>query len=149
MNAYKRVGFKKTFIANRGANNTLRRSLCKEIVERVHQAGGAARILPGRCQVRINEEMTVGIVVGRSYRREPWRCCFHSLRKPDLLIVARISEVSPKVQDYFVLPYIVLPSQSWLRLSGKHYQRLESYRVTSLTPFYQLCARVPLDRTLQ
>lgn len=145
--AYRRIGFNRAYIANRSTNLDLRKAICEEITKKVRQLGGAVRALPG-CQLRVNEELRVTVVVGRSTSsrgHNNWRFGYRSKAKPDILIVARIAAGDSCVMDYFVLPFIFLPRGSWLTVSGVNYLRLESFRLNSLEPFYDLCARTSLD----
>jgi DNA invertase Pin-like site-specific DNA recombinase len=147
-NAYRRIGFIRTFTTHRGPNLDLRKAICKEITKNICQLGGTVQALPGSCQLRVNGELTVTVVVGRSPSSSGynnWRFGYRTKRKPDILVVARIGTCGSRVQDYFVLPYIFLPQGSWFTLSGVNYRRLESFRSISLEPFYNLCARTPLD----
>src|SRR3989344_2753942 len=147
-NAYRCVGFKRAYIANRTNNLKLRKVICKNITERVRQLGGTVCELRG-CQLRINEELSVAVVVCRSppsRRCNPWRFGYRSQRKPDILIVARIDgDGRSCVKDFFVLPFIFLPHGSWLTVSGINYQRLERFHAATLSAFCELCARKQLE----
>jgi hypothetical protein len=92
--------------------------------------------------------LRVTVVVGRSTSargHNNWRFGYRSKAKPDILIVARIGDGCAHVQDYFILPFIFLPRGSWLTVSGVNYLRLERFRLGTLEPFYDLCARTQLD----
>jgi hypothetical protein len=150
-NAYARIGFRTPFIGNRGPNLKLRKIICTNITKHVYELGGTVRRLHGSCQLRVNEELTVTVVVGRSVSsrgHNNWRFGYRAQRKPDILIVARIGTDDASVQDYFILPFVFLPRGSWLTVSGINYQRLEPFRSVTLQPFYELCARARLTASL-
>ena len=150
-NAFRLVGFTSARIANRENLRNLRTAICKDIVSRISRFGGTVEMPPGcNCQLRVNDELNVTVVLGRtspsnaSRKQNQWRFGYRSRRKPDILLVARVDQGSSSVRDYFVLPFAFLPAGSWLTVSGTNYQRLESFRSSSLAPFYALCARRPL-----
>jgi hypothetical protein len=149
-NAFGRVGFTTDRTRDRQRGQNLRKSICEEIATHVPAHGGFVRMISRSCQMRINEEFTVTVVLGRtspsqqSHGQNQWRFGYRSQRKPDILIVARIDPGSSCTRDYFVLPFSFLPGGSWLTVSGINYLRLEGFRSDSLAPFYELCARIPL-----
>ena len=150
-NAFRRVGFTTHRMRDRERGQNLRHAICDGIAARVPEVGGCVRMLSRSCQMRINEEFTVAVVLGRaapcqvSRGQNQWRFGYRSQAKPDILIVARIDPGSSCARDYFVLPFSFLPGGSWLTVSGINYLRLEGFRSISLTPFYELCARKPLE----
>ena len=116
------------------------------------RAGGTVEGRPGNnYQLRINGELNVTVVIGRtspagaSRNQNQWRFGYRSRHKPDLLVVARVDHGSSVVRDYFVLPFIYLPPGTWLTVSGLNYTRLEAFHSNTLAPFYDLCARQPLQ----
>jgi len=156
LNAYRRVGFTTAFTATRTTLRAIRKAVCVDLVSGIRRAGGTVDVPPGwSCQLLVNGELKVSIVVGRTSlshvasNQNQWRFGYRSLRKPDILIVARIDQGSSEVRDYFVLPFVFLPAGSWLTVSGINYERLERFRSPSLDPFYALCARRSLGQLSQ
>jgi DNA invertase Pin-like site-specific DNA recombinase len=141
-NAFRQVGFTTHRMRDRERGHILRRAICEDISARVPEFGGCVRMLSRGCQMRINEEFTVTVVLGRTTPwqvargQNQWRFGYRSQRKPDILIVARIDPGSSCARDYFVLPFSFLPGGSWLTVSGINYLRLEGFRSVSLKPFY-------------
>lgn len=145
--AYRRVGYQSPLVASREYSRNLRKLLCDLICEGITQVGGTARALSKSCQLRLNEELTVTVVLGRSapssrsLGQNQWRFGYRSHKKPDFLIVARVDEGSEAPRDYFVLPFGFLPHGAWVTTSGVNYKRLEGFRADTLASFYALCAR--------
>jgi DNA invertase Pin-like site-specific DNA recombinase len=151
VNAFRRVGFTSARIATLETLRSIRKAICNEIASHVPQVGGTVEKSAGyNSQLRINGELNVTIVVGRTSpgnearKQNAWQFGYRSLRKPDLLIVARVDQGSFCIRDYYVIPYMFLPAGTLLTISGVNYQRLEAFRSQSLAPFYALCARTPL-----
>jgi DNA invertase Pin-like site-specific DNA recombinase len=145
--AYRSIGFRTHFIDNRLNNMELRRKVCTQIISGVEGWGGAVR-RRRNCRLRINDELTASVVVGRqapSSSHNRWRFGYRSVRKPDLLIVARVEPGSQEPIDYYVLPYMLLPRGAWLTVSGINYNRLERFRYQTLDAFYPLCGRQPVE----
>jgi DNA invertase Pin-like site-specific DNA recombinase len=156
MNAFCRVGFTSALSANREHLRNLRKTLCRDIAAHIPQLGGTVTLPPGiNGQLRVNGELNVTVVLGRTtpgnaFRKQnQWRFGYRSQRKPDILIVARVELGGSSVRDYYVLPFLFLPTGSWLTVSGINYLRLEPFRSVSLAPFYELCARKTLDHSAQ
>ena len=113
----------------------IRKAVCRTIASRVPQLGGTVGVPPGwSCHLRVNGALSVSVVVGRASPasiargQNQWRFGYRSQRKPDILIVARIDAGSTDVRDYFVLPFLFLPADAWLTVSGRNYRRLEGFR---------------------
>jgi DNA invertase Pin-like site-specific DNA recombinase len=152
VNAFHRVGYSTARISNRENLYKIRQTICREIVAGIPAFGGTVNKPPGRnCQLQVNGELNVTVVVGRTSpgshvrKQNYWRFGYRSQQKPDILLVARVEQGSSSVLDYYVLPFIFLPGGSWLSISGKSYRRLEGFRSRSLVPFFKLCARQPLQ----
>lgn len=151
-NAFHRVGYTNSVVEARQASVELRRSICADILMNVTWLGRSARFISKRqCQLSINEEITATVVLGRtapvnqSAGYNQWRFGYRSQHKPDFLVVARVDPGALHVRDYFVLPFLFLPPGSWVTVSGKNYLRLEQFRISTLEPFYEICARVQLE----
>lgn len=148
--AYKKVGY--TGRRNRLTNIEIRNELRQRIANGVIERGGSARILPKIRQMRINSEFTVAVGIGRTKNSSPsgsneWQFGYRSIKKPDLLVLARVDSVGNSIRDYFVLPYVYLPHGAWLTISGKNYERLQNFRTDTLDPFLDLCGRSQVEVT--
>jgi hypothetical protein len=103
--------------------------------------------MPRNCQLLINGELTVNVLVSRPVTRGPgrWRFGHFSRQKPDILLVARVDKRSDSIIDYFVLPFLFVPHGSWVTVSGFGSSRLDDFRSDTLMPFYRLCARQQME----
>jgi DNA invertase Pin-like site-specific DNA recombinase len=149
--AFRLVGFTTDRLANKHALKEVRHRLCELITTKITRRGGTVKALTGyTCQLLINEELNVLIVVGRAAPssvargQNSWRFGYRCRKKPDLLIVARLEQGCYLIRDFYVLPFIFFPHGSWLTVSGINYQRLEPFRADSLEPLFDLCARTRL-----
>jgi DNA invertase Pin-like site-specific DNA recombinase len=149
LDAFHRIGFGGSRFATRARLKKVRVKITEEIIENISKVG---RVEMAKTDLKlfINGEFSAMVAVGResptaSKRTQyQWKFSYQTQQKPDFLIVARVDTESLSVRDYFILPFIFLPSGSWVTVSGGNYARFESYRSATLTPFYELCAREPL-----
>jgi hypothetical protein len=143
--AFKLVGFRNR--ENIGNNADLRKAIIKDVVEQVTERGGCVETSPWNKQLIINGELKVNIFISRLKSTGPriWQFGYVSQSKPDILIGARIAERGGPIVDYFILPFMLLPHGSWVTTSLSSGLRLERFRSATLTPFYDLCARMPLE----
>jgi hypothetical protein len=142
--AYHRVGYgRRDDIRKNGAT---RKAIMKDVGAHVARLGGTVKALPRNCQLLINGELTVNILVSRPVPKGPgrWRFGHLSRQKPDILLVARVDKRSDSIKDYFVLPFLFMPHGSWVTVSGFGTSRLDGFRSDTLMPFYHLCARQEL-----
>jgi hypothetical protein len=147
-NAFRLVGFTTHRLANRESLKNIRTGLCTMIAAEVARRGGTVRRLTGyNCQLRLNEELNVLVVIGRTApsaaarNQNQWRFGYRCRQKPDLLVVARVDPDSSTVRDFYLLPFLFFPHGSWLTVSGLNYRRLEPFRSLTLDPLFELCAR--------
>jgi DNA invertase Pin-like site-specific DNA recombinase len=143
--AYHRVGYGRRDDIRKNA--ALRKTIMRDIVTQVSRLGGTVKAMPRNCQLLINGELTINVLISRPVTRGPgrWRFGHLSRKKPDILLVARVDKWSDSIMDYFVLPFLFLPHRSWVTVSGFGTSRLDGFRSDTLMPFYCLCARRPLD----
>jgi hypothetical protein len=119
-----------------------------EIAAEVARRGGTTRMLERHSHLRINEEVTVTVCIGRTRPARPrsrWRFDYKSRKRADILVIARIDDATDTIQDYVVLPLSFLLHGNLLMISGRSYARFSDFTSKSLTPFYQLCGRIPLE----
>lgn len=144
-NALSRIGYPPS--KNTGFNLNLRKSVCDTICKEVVRSGGTATRLEGSCQLQINNELVVSVVVGRSHvnqRQNLWQFGYRSRRRPDILVVIRM-DARGAIIDYYLLPYTFLARGAWLTASGRNYARLEPFRTTNLEPLVELLSRVLME----
>jgi DNA invertase Pin-like site-specific DNA recombinase len=143
--AYHRVGYARRDYLRKNA--AMRKTIMKDITEYVARLGGSVKTMPRNCQLVINGELTVNVLVSRPVTRGygRWRFGHLSRQKPDILLVARLDKGSDSIMDYFVLPFLFVPHGSWVTVSRFGNSRLDRFRSGTLMPFYQLCARQQLD----
>lgn len=147
MDAYSLIGFNSKTIALRQTNLELRKSAFENICEGIIEEGGCARKLSRGFQVRVNEELTVAVVLActcpsnQQRRQNQWQFGYRTQRKPDILVVVRADTGRTSIRDYFILPFAFLPHGAWLTISGRNYRRLEHFRSETLPPLYKLCGR--------
>ncbi|MHB8267450.1 recombinase family protein [Bradyrhizobium sp.] len=143
--AYHRVGYGRRDDIRKNA--AMRKSIMKDVAEQVARQGGSAKALPRNCQLLINGELTVNVLVSRPVPKGPgrWRFGHLSRQKPDILLVARVDKWSDSIKDYFVLPFLFMPHGSWVTVSGFGSSRLDRFRSDTLVPFYRLCTRRQLE----
>jgi DNA invertase Pin-like site-specific DNA recombinase len=142
--AYHRIGYARRDDIRKNA--AMRKAIMKDVAERVARSGGTVKAMPRNCQLLINGELTVNVLVSRPVPRGPgrWRFGHLSLQKPDILLVARVDRRSDSIKDYFVLPFLFIPYGSWVTVSGFGASRLDGFRSDTLMPFHRLCARQQL-----
>jgi hypothetical protein len=142
--AYRRVGYARRDDIRKNA--VTRKAIMKGVAEHVARMGGSVKALPRNCQLLINGELTVNVLVSRPVPRGPgrWRFGHLSRQKPDILLVVRVDKRSDSIKDYFVLPFLFMPHGSWVTVSGFGTSRLDGFRSDTLMPFYRLCARQQL-----
>jgi DNA invertase Pin-like site-specific DNA recombinase len=144
--AFRVVGYRRK--TKRGSNQDKRKAIFAAIAVEVAKRGGTTRMLERQSHMRVNEEVTVTVCIGRTRPARPrsrWRFDYKSRRKADILIIVRIDDSSDTIQDYVALPLLFLLHGNLLMISGRSYTRFKDFITKSLAPFYQLCGRIPLE----
>jgi hypothetical protein len=144
--AFRTIGYMRK--TKRGSNQDKRKAVFAEIATEVARRGGTTRMLERHSHLRINEEVTVTVCIGRTRPARPrsrWRFDYKSRKRADILIIARIDDATDTIQDYVVLPLSFLLHGNLLMISGRSYARFSDFTSKSLTPFYQLCGRISLE----
>lgn len=122
-------------------NLAVRRRIRGDLMRLIESERGFVQELPRNHFLLVNDSISVAVGLGRTAKKESggnlWQFGYRSAEKPDFLVVARIDE-KHEVLDYFVLPFALLPKGSWVTLSGRNYDRLASFRFTSLDEFARL-----------
>jgi DNA invertase Pin-like site-specific DNA recombinase len=143
--AYERVGFHKRHIRNVQSNREIRDQVCHEIYTNLLWHNAAVKNL-GDFRLQVNNELVVQIVCGRTSpatgANNEWRAIVTGHRRKDLLVVVRVDESTEQPFDYFLIPFVFFPVGTKLHVSGWRYNHLRRFRVKSLDPLYELCARV-------
>lgn len=151
-NAFRMIGFTTGRLASRQALRDIRMKICREIAAGAATFGGSVIKPSGyNCQLRVNGDLNVTVVVGRltpfniSRNQNQWRFGYRCRKKPDILVVARVENGEVSVRDYYILPFLFLPHGSWLTVSGRNYRRLEPFHSPTLTPIFRMLGRTSLN----
>lgn len=144
-NAFKRIGFRNR--ENIGRNAELRKEIVNDIVEQVRARGGRVTVSPWNKHLTINEEVRISVFISRQKSKGPriWQFGYRSLRKPDIIVGARLADRGGPIVDYFLFPFLFVPHGSWITTSLTSGARLERFRVSNLVPLFDLLARGKLD----
>lgn len=121
--------------------------MISELEVEIPKRGGVVSPSPFNKQIVINNEFVASVFISRLKTKGPriWQFGYRSERKPDIVIGARVAERGGPIVDYFILPFMFLPHGSWITTSLSSGLRLERFRSKTLEPFYDLCARAPLE----
>lgn len=144
--AFRVVGYMRK--TKRGSNQDKRKAIFGEITAEVAKRGGTTRMLERRSHMRINEEVTLTVCIGRTRPARPrsrWHFDYKSRKRADILVIARIDDATDTIQDYVVLPLSFLLHGNLLMISGRSYARFSDFTAKSLAPLYQLCGRTRLE----
>jgi hypothetical protein len=111
-NVFRLVGFRTHRLGNRANLKRIRDDLFAQITTGIICRGGAVRRPTGHnCMLRVNEELNVLVVIGRTSpsniarHQNQWRFGYRCEKKPDLLVVARVNNDSRCVRDFYLLPF--------------------------------------------
>lgn len=143
--AFRMIGFKNRESISHNAD--LRKAIIEEAREQITRRGGSFELSPMNKQIVVNAELRIGIFVSRLKTVGPriWQFGYRSETKPDIVIGARVAHRGGPVEDYFILPFMLLPHGTWITTSTSSGPRLERFRSATLEPFYRLCARVQAE----
>ena len=97
----------------------------------------------------LNDELIVSLVLSRCVRTPAgaarWIVRFESSHRPDITIVARMTEANDAIKDYYLFPALDQVSLR-LRLAEDNTALLDTYRFDDLDFFYALAERIPLEQ---
>jgi hypothetical protein len=151
LRAYQLVGFKPDRDYRYVEINRRLRDLHPDIVAHtitgIEQAGGHVDRDPNTDLLTINTEFTVSIVIVRCQETDAgslrWNIHFDTSLKPDITVAIRMDRPNRKLLDYYLLPGIdmTLPR---LRLAESNGLSLDAYRFDTLSPLFEMAARVPI-----
>ncbi|OYU86881.1 MAG: recombinase family protein [Bradyrhizobiaceae bacterium PARB1] len=129
-----------------------RRQIRGHLTQLIENERSPVQELPRNHFLLVNGSIRIGVGLGRSAKKESggnlWQFGYRSVEKPDFLVVARLAE-REEILDYYVLPFALLPKGTWVTLSGRNYDRLGSFRFTSLEEFARLFSRTSDPELLQ
>lgn len=139
--AYHMIGFKNR--ESLGYNANLRKKIIAEMNNELIRRGGAVETFPWNKHVIVNGELRISILISRLKNSGPrvWQFGYRSETKPDIVVGARIMKRGGPIEDYFILPFMLLPQGAWITTSESSGARLDRFRARNLEPLYQLCAR--------
>jgi DNA invertase Pin-like site-specific DNA recombinase len=143
--AFQMIGFKNR--ENYGYNAHLRKHLIAEMRAEIIRRGGSLEVSPWNKHVIVNAELRIGIFISRLKNKGPqiWQFGYRSTTKPDILLGARVMKRGGPIEDFFILPFMLLPHGVWITTSQSSGPRLDRFRSESLEPLYRLCARSKVE----
>jgi DNA invertase Pin-like site-specific DNA recombinase len=131
-------------------NRALRRmhpEIATTVVAGIEAAGGRVVQDPATDLLRVNDELTLSVVVVRRAETAAgsarWHLRLDAGLVPDLTIAVRMAEGNGVPLDYYILPGIDM-AEPRLRLAEHNEAGLDAYRFDDLDALYDLTSRVPL-----
>lgn len=152
--AYEMIGYRTDRDHDRIALNKRLRALHPDIIARTAAAigdvGGAVACDPKTDLLRINDELTVSLVLARCQPladgRLRWRIRFDPMRyRADVTLAVRLDPTNSAELDYYLLPWIDMPRQE-IRLCNRSAIAFEAFRFEDLGFFYGMAERVGVLR---
>lgn len=133
-------------------NQWLRR-IHPEIVHQTEQqielVGGHVQRDPTTDLLRLNNELTISIVLARCHQlgsgRLRWKPRFDTGLVPDITVVVRLERTNREVLDYYLLPRLDFGGDG-LQMAEQNAIEIESYRFDTLDYLYGMAKRVRLNR---
>jgi DNA invertase Pin-like site-specific DNA recombinase len=148
--AYELIGYRSDRDHERIALNRRLRQMHPEIVARTEAAiaegGGQVARHPQTDLLHVNDELRVSLVLARCQPlndgRHRWRIRFDPSRyKADVTLAIRLDHANANELDYFLLPWLDLPSQE-IRMCNRNSIEFEAFRFDDLGFFYGMTERV-------
>ncbi|WNV09568.1 recombinase family protein [Tardiphaga sp. 709] len=141
--AYQLIGYAPPF--RRGRSSQARIVIMSQISAKLKAAGCKVYWHSGSSQMLINEELVVAVVAGCASPgcgKNQWQVKRPGWAKPDILVAARVhDDLSAIVEDYLFIPLLFMTNASWLTISKKRLQRMDTFRSATLDPLLELCTR--------
>lgn len=117
-----------------------------DICAGVQAAGGRVSGSDGGGLLRINEELTLSVIVARcretSAGARRWRLHFDTGLAPDITVAVRMDGANRRALDYYLFPKIDL-FDGRLRLAEDNEFSIDAYRFENLVELFDLAARIP------
>jgi len=152
--AYEMIGYRSDLDQERITLNKRLRKMHPEIIARTEAAiaavGGQVARHPKTDLLNINDELRVSLVLARCQPmndgRHRWRIRFDPSRyKADVTLAIRLDHANEAELDYFLLPWLDLPSQE-IRMCNRNSIAFEAFRFDDLDFFYGMAERVGIWR---
>lgn len=144
--AYRRIGYFGKF--QRGRAPQFRKSIVFDIAAEIAKQGGIVTHDRDYSQVCVNEELEIAVVAGcvePACGKNQWQLRRRALIKPDILVVVRIDDRTAEIQEFIIIPLLILPNESWLTITGRRLKNMSAYRSKTLDPLFSLCKRRELE----
>ena len=149
-NAYRLLGYKRTRNYRYAKIGPLMCRIERELISRltsaVQQRRVAIRLDPATNELRVDGNTSVTTVVlpyskkGKS-GRAGWWLYFDRIRKCDLMLVVRMTELNTEMLDCHLLPFPVLAGPSF-RFTSEKLAALVPYRLSSMDEFCDVFSRL-------
>jgi DNA invertase Pin-like site-specific DNA recombinase len=146
--AYRLIGYRSSFLADREAIATNRRALvemaAKRIVAKIEKLGGSA-VTIGNNQILIENEVSISLCVARAkgdrLKRTRWYAQVDRLAKSDLTLVVRVDLTGEKIENCYLLSTaeVSVAKCDHLRITDRMF--VEACRYESLDEFCRTCVR--------
>lgn len=143
--AYRKIGYVGRL--QFGKAPQLRKSIVAIIAEQIGRSGGIVRHDREYSQICVNDELEIAVVAGCIAPRcgkNQWQVRRKTLPKPDILVVVRVDDGRSVIQDYLLIPLLLLPSETWLTITTLRLGKLGAFKSTTLDPLVRLCARMDM-----
>lgn len=150
--AYQLVGYAPSrdyrYIETNRALRTLHPKVVARVISDIEAVGAIVVRDPISDLLRINDEFSASLVIARCQATATgalrWKVRFDGGLRPNLTIVARMSEDNVGIHDYYLLPWLDMGAASNLRLAPENGILLDAYRFETLEAFFDLTRRAPL-----
>ena len=131
-------------------NRQLRRmhpNVVTEVIDRIHQSGGAVLRDPTTDLLTVNGEFTASLVIARCRRTESgsfrWLIRLDTGHQPDITIAVRMGAENQQPLDYYLLPRIDVTIEKLL-LAEDNPASIDTYRFNDLDFFLGMAARTKI-----
>lgn len=143
--AYRLIGYKQThgyYQCKPELLRPLHRTLIGQLVSTIECRGGVVKFDEKSQTLELNGTLTIAVVIIPYSKPKTdlwgWTLRLYHFPRCDLILAGRIDKTNTHILDYYLLPRSVCPS-TILRFTDRNLIRFKSYKLRSLTSFYQQC----------
>ncbi len=138
--AYERIGYRPAFRS--GQSTQFRFAVMSQLVARLRSLGCSVNWTSGSSHICVNEELVIAFIVVSarpSCGKNQWQLRRSAPLKPDITVLARLSDGDLGPREYFLIPSLFLTSKTWLSVSARRLKRASHFRSSTLDPLIALC----------